>query len=57
MVSCILRNPQMAVNIKDLCGNSAHRFNSCCWNFQLKNTSAYLIGLLINIIIRIRITV
>ena len=44
MVSSILRNPQMAVNIKDLCGNSGHRFNNYYWNFQLKNTSAYLIG-------------
>ena len=44
MVLCILRNPQMAVNIKDLCGNSGHRFNNYYWNFQLKNTSAYLIG-------------
>ena len=32
----ILRNPQMAVNIKDLYWNSGHRFQkvNSCWNFQ-----------------------
>ena len=55
MVSCILRNPQMAVNRKDLCGNSGHRFNNYFWNFQLKNTSAYLLGLIIIIIIIITV--
>ena len=45
MVSCILRNPQMAVNIKDLCGNSGHRFNILLLEFSIKKHFSLLLGL------------
>ena len=42
MCGLILRSPQMAMNIKDLCGNSGYRFKKI--NNNKKNTLPQLLG-------------
>ena len=49
----ILRNPQMAVNIKDLYWNSGHRFqrvNIIAKIFNKKHSSPYLLGLFLLVV-------
>ena len=43
MCGLILRSPQMAMNIKDLCGNSGHRFKNIN-NNNKKITLPQLLG-------------